>query len=199
MSQSQMLVAEDTLRQVGLKGVRHLLDVGGGTGAFLEAAGHRYPDVLMTLFDLPQVVPAAEARFARAGMGQRTRIVAGSFRDDPLPKGADAVSLVRVLYDHQDETVAALLRAAFDALAPGGLLIVSEPMSGGDAPDRAGDIYFALYTMAMQTGRTRSATEIAALCDAAGFERVRSPRPARSFVTRVVTARKPAGAYASSS
>jgi demethylspheroidene O-methyltransferase len=192
MSQSQMLVAEDTLRQVKLGGVRHLLDVGGGTGAFLEAAGRGYPDILMTLFDLPQVVPAAEARFERAGMADRTRITAGSFRDDPLPEGADALSLVRVLYDHGDETVAALLRSAFDALAPGGLLIVSEPMSGGDAPDRAGDVYFALYTMAMQTGRARSAAEIADLCENAGFERVRSPRPARAFVTRVLTARKPA-------
>ncbi len=69
-------------------------------------------------------------------------------------------------------------------------LIISEPMSGGDKPDRAGDVYFAFYTMAMQTGRARSADQIARLCADAGFANIRCPRPARSYVTRVVTAQK---------
>ncbi len=79
-----------------------------------------------------------------------------------LPQGADAISLVRVLYDHADDTVAPLLRAVHDALPPGGRVVVSEPMSGGDSPDPATDVYFSVYTLAMQTGRTRSAAEIAA-------------------------------------
>ena len=191
MAQSQRLVAEDTLRAVSFKGIARLMDVGGGTGAFLEAVGHAYPGLQMTLFDLPQVTPGAVARFDAAGMSDRVTLEAGSFRDDPLPIGADAVSLVRVLYDHADETVAALLRSVYAALPPGGRLVISEPMGGGARPDRAGDIYFAFYTMAMQTGRTRSPDEIMALCALAGFEDLRSPAAARAYVTRVVTGRKP--------
>jgi demethylspheroidene O-methyltransferase len=191
MAQSQLLVAQDTLRSVSLKGVRQLMDVGGGTGAFLTAAGEAYPGLQMTLFDLPQVVPGATDRFRAAGMSDRVTITPGSFRDDPLPKGADAISLVRVLYDHADDTVAALLTSVFEALPPGGRLIISEPMGGGAVPDRAGDVYFAFYTMAMQTGRTRSAAEIKSLCASAGFVDIRTPRPARSYVTGIVTAQKP--------
>jgi demethylspheroidene O-methyltransferase len=191
MAQSQKLVAEDTLRAVSFKGVSRLLDVGGGTGAFLQAVGAACPDLRMTLFDLPQVVPGATARFEAADMADRLEIVPGSFRKDPLPRGADAISLIRVLYDHADDTVAELLAAAFDALPEGGRLVISEPMSGGARPDRSGDVYFAFYTMAMQTGRARSAEQIATLCKAAGFTRIKCPRPARSYVTRVVTAEKP--------
>ncbi|MEO0402471.1 MAG: methyltransferase [Pseudomonadota bacterium] len=191
MAQSQRLVAEDTLRTVSLKGVSHLLDVGGGTGAFLEAAGRAAPLMDMTLFDLPAVVPDAQARFDGAGMGKRVRIVPGSFRDESLPAGADAVSLVRVLYDHSDDTVRALLASVYAALPAGGRLIVSEPMGGGARPERAGDVYFAFYTMAMQTGRARSAAEIEALLAEAGFAQIRSPAPARAYVTRVVTAVRP--------
>ena len=191
MAQSQLIVAQDTLRTVSLKGVTHLADIGGGTGAFLEAVGAKYPKLQMTLFDLPQVVPGAKARFAAAGMADRVTIEPGSFRDDAIPQEADAISLIRVLYDHADETVAQLLREVFEALPAGGRLVISEPMGGGAQPDRAGDVYFAFYTMAMQTGRTRSAEEITALCQAAGFENIKSPRPARSYVTRVVTAQKP--------
>ncbi len=188
MAQSQRLVAEDTLRAVSLKGVSHLLDVGGGTGAFLEAAGHTAPKMQMTLFDLPPVVPEAQARFDHAGMTQRVSIVPGSFREQALPTGADAVSLIRVLYDHSDDTVRALLAQVYDALPAGGRLIISEPMGGGARPDRAGDVYFALYTMAMQTGRARSAFEIETLVAEAGFTQIRSPAPARAYVTRVLTA-----------
>lgn len=188
MAQSQRLVAEDTLRAVSLKGVSHLLDVGGGTGAFLEAAGNAAPSMKMTLFDLPPVVPDALARFEAAGMADRVTISPGSFREQALPGGADAVSLIRVLYDHSDDTVRALLARVYDALPDGGRLIISEPMGGGARPERAGDVYFAFYTMAMQTGRARSAAEIEALVREAGFTQIQSPAPARAYVTRVLTA-----------
>lgn len=183
MAQSQALVAEDTLRQVDFSRVVHLMDVGGGSGAFLSAAMAHHPGLQATLVDLPEVVATAQARFSRAGQDGRVTLHPQSFREGSLPHGADTVSLVRVLYDHADETVAALLRRVFDALPPGGRLIVSEPMSGAPATD----VYFAFYTMAMGTGRTRSAERIASLCRAAGFDDIRAPRPLRPYVTSVLT------------
>jgi len=190
MAQSQLLVADDTLDTVSLKGVRHLMDVGGGTGAFLAEVGRRYSDLRLTLFDLPAVAPHAKARFAQEGLTARTEIRSGSFRTDRLPEGADAISLIRVLYDHADETVAALLAAVYDALPDGGRLIISEPMSGGARPNRPGDAYFALYTLAMGTGKARSAAEIAGLCAQAGFSKVQKLPARRSFITSCLVATK---------
>lgn len=185
MAESQVLVAEDTLRLVDLSGVRRLMDVGGGTGAFLAAAGAAYPALQLDLFDLPVVLAGAQP-------GDRVTLHAGSFRDDVLPTGADAISLVRVLYDHDDSTVRHLLRAVHDALPVGGRVIVSEPMSGGTAPDRATDVYFAVYTMAMQTGRVRSAAEIVAAMHEVGFVSTCIRRGFRPFVTSVITAQRAA-------
>ena len=185
MADSQLLVADDTLDAVSLRGVSRLMDVGGGTGVFLGQAASRYPQLAMTVFDLPAVVagvPVDDSRFSG-----RLETVGGSFRDDPLPDGADAISLIRVLYDHSDDTVRDLLASVFRALPSGGRLIISEPMTGS----RAGDAYFSLYTLAMQTGRTRASAEIAALCAAAGFVDARAPRARRPFITSVLTARKP--------
>jgi demethylspheroidene O-methyltransferase len=192
MAESQVLVAEETLRSVDFGEVRRLMDVGGGTGAFLAALGRAVPGPDLVLFDLPEVVPAARARFDAAGLSSRVSVVPGSFRTDALPQGADAISLVRVLYDHADETVAALLASVRDALPPGGRLIVSEPMTGQARPERAGDVYFAFYCMAMRTGRARSPGEIGALLRAAGFEGVAHRATSRPFVTSVVEGRKPA-------
>jgi demethylspheroidene O-methyltransferase len=137
------------------------------------------------------VAEGAAERFARHGLTDRTTISGGSFRTDALPSGADAISLVRVLYDHSDDTVRMLLAKAYAALADGGRIVVAEPMSGGDAPTRAGDAYFAVYCMAMRTGRVRSADEIRALLEDAGFSGARGVRTARPFITGMVTARKP--------
>jgi hypothetical protein len=82
-------------------------------------------------------VDGARARFAENGLTGRTTITGGSFRTDALPFGADAISLVRVLYDHSDDTVRMLLAKVHAALPDGGRLIVAEPMSGGQTPIRA--------------------------------------------------------------
>ena len=185
MADSQSLVAEDTLRLVDLSGARHLMDVGGGTGAFLRAVAARHPQLRLTLFDLPDVVAGA------VPVGPQMTIHPGSFRTDPIPPGADVISLIRVLYDHPDTLVAALLAKIHAALPPGGRILISEPMSGGERPDPATDIYFAIYTLAMRTGRTRSAAEISELLGNAGFFVDRPARSLRPFITTALIARRP--------
>ncbi|MEO1238742.1 MAG: methyltransferase [Pseudomonadota bacterium] len=188
MADSQGLVAEETLKAVNFKAAAHVMDIGGGTGVFLSAVLGAYPTLRGTLFDLPGVADQAGARFADADQSGRVTLKTGNFRTDALPKGPDTITLIRVLYDHQDATVSALLSKVHAALPPGGRLIVSEPMSGGAAPQRAGDAYFALYCAAMGTGRTRSPDEVAALISAAGFANVKIPHVDRRFITSIVTA-----------
>lgn len=186
MADSQALVAAEVLAHVPLVSAKRLLDVGGGTGAFLAAVGAKYPALDLHLFDLPAVLEGAAARLGP--FGARVQLHAGSFRDDPLPQGADTISLIRVLYDHSDETVAAVLRAVHTALPQGGRLIVAEPMSGGANPDAITDVYFSLYTFAMQTGRTRSMDEIATLLGSAGFANIQEIPCFRPYIASAITA-----------
>lgn len=188
MATSQHLVAEETLAALRLQGITHLTDVGGGTGMFLEHVAGRYPSLSLTLFDLPAVIDAARQRL---GSECEISLIAGSFLDDPLPDAGDAISLIRVLYDHTDQTVRHLLGRVYAALPPGGRVIISEPMSGGDRPCRAGDAYFGFYTMAMTTGRARSAATHMELLREAGFTETAQHPTRQPYLTSVVTARKP--------
>jgi demethylspheroidene O-methyltransferase len=191
MAESQVLVARDTLEMLPLKGAQTVMDVGGGSGVFLSEVLRRNTSACGVLFDLPEVMPQARDRVEALGLSGRIKLHGGSFRDDALPEGADTICLIRVLYDHADDTVTTLLRKAYEALPPGGRLIVSEPMSGGDRPERAGDVYFAFYTMAMGTGRVRSQARIVEMCRAAGFEDVVAPKSIRPFITTALACRKP--------
>ena len=190
MARSQQIVAADTLAVTDLKSTQHLLDVGGGYGVFAEAAALKHPGMHATVFDLPAVEMNARALMDRSKAKDQLRFVPGSFRDDPLPEGADTISLIRVLYDHEDQTVEALLSKVFDTLPENGRLLVSEPMSGGAKPEVSGDVYFSFYCLAMQTGTVRSAARISQLCKAAGFASVRIHRSRRPFVTTSLMALK---------
>jgi demethylspheroidene O-methyltransferase len=180
-------VADELLDAVPLGQRRRLLDVGGGEGAFVLAAARRHPGLACTMFDLPAVAARARRRIADAGLGGRVTAVGGDFERDALP-AADVVTLVRVCLDHGDDTVLTLLRAARAALAPGGMVVVAEPLAGVPGAEAVADVYFAYYLRAMGRGRARSADEFRALFAEAGFRRVRV-RPTRyPVVAGVLTA-----------
>ncbi|MFN6935771.1 MAG: methyltransferase, partial [Tsuneonella sp.] len=64
---------------------RRMLDVGGGSGAFVEAVAQVASKLELGVFDLPAVTPLAQARFDRTALADRVTIHSGSFRDDALP------------------------------------------------------------------------------------------------------------------
>jgi len=179
MSQSQTLVAEDVLDAYDFSGRRRLLDVGGGEGAFVSAVARRVPRLELALFDLPPVAARAREILAQKGLS-RIEAYEGDFHADSLPVGFDAISLVRVLHDHEDATARALLARAYSALPPGGALLIAEPMAGVAGAERVGDAYFGVYLMAMGRGRPRTRQELTGMLREAGFSSVQTlttPRP----------------------
>lgn len=189
MAATQPAVAADLLAAYPIARHRRLMDVGGGEGAFLQAAGAKALGLELALFDLPAVAERARERLGRGGLLPRTTVLEGDFLHDPVPQGADLITLVRILHDHDDAGVATLLRAIRAALPADGALLIGEPMSGGDKPERVGDVYFAFYLLAMGRGRARSPKELTAMLRAAGFSRVRQLRTRTPFLLRALVAR----------
>lgn len=173
MSASQSLVAEQILDAYPLAGHRCLLDVGGGGGLFLESVARRAPHLRLMLFDLPAVAELARQRMLEVGLASRVTAIGGDFRSDPLPRGADVVSLVRIVHDHDDERARALLRAVRNAMPDGGVLLLAEPMSETAGAEPVGDAYFGFYLLAMGSGRARSPDELRTLLGQAGFRDMR--------------------------
>jgi demethylspheroidene O-methyltransferase len=142
------------------------------------------------LFDLPAVAARAQLRIEAAGQASRARAIGGSFLSDPLPAGADLISLVRVVHDHDDPAVLILLRAVHQALTPGGTLLIAEPMANTASAEPMGDAYFGFYLLAMGSGRPRSAAQLEALLRAAGFTQIKPIATRRPLQTGVLLARR---------
>lgn len=182
MAASQAAVSQQILAAYDFSGHRRLLDVGGGSGAFLRAVGARHAQLDLHLFDLPGVVALAPA-------APRLTCHGGSFRSDALPEGMDIVSLVRVVHDHDDDTVLALFRSIRKALGDGAVLLIAEPFAGTRHTARVTDAYFNLYFTAMGQGRTRTPGEIAAMAAGAGFGDLRQWPTAIPLISGVMTLR----------
>ena len=167
MAASQAAVAAEILAAHDFSGYRHLIDIGGSNGTFLKAAAARYPQLRLSLFDLPKV-----AEIARTNLGNRYEIHGGSFLDDELPKGPDVATLIRIAHDHDDASVRTLMAAVARMLPPKGTLILAEPLSGLRATAPVADAYFGLYFAAMGQGRTRTPEELGGMAREAGFASV---------------------------
>lgn len=190
MTDSQALVAEDVLQAYPTQRHRCLLDVGGGEGAFAIAAAKQDRSLRCVVFDLPAVAQRASNELAAAGLGNRATSVGGDFFADPLPRGADLISLVRVVHDHDDDAVRRLLSAVHSALEAGGTLLVAEPLAGTAGAGRVGNAYFGLYLLAMGSGRPRTAETLIRLLQDAHFDGVRELRTRRPLQVRVIVGRK---------
>ncbi|MBT8572371.1 methyltransferase domain-containing protein [Polynucleobacter paneuropaeus] len=172
MSASLPLVADQVLGAYDFSRHRCLLDIGGGQGTFLKRVHLQSPQLERMLFDLPGVANLAELNFSASSENQSIKVFGGDFFKDELPSGADLITLIRVIFDHDDERVKILLRSIFRALSPGGKLLIAEPMA--ETPDHPpmGHAYFGFYLMAMGRGRPRTVEEIGQLALEAGFKRV---------------------------
>jgi demethylspheroidene O-methyltransferase len=190
MAASQSLVAEDILEAYALAQHRCLLDVGGGNGTFIAAVAARAPALQLMLFDLPAVLEHARANLAERGLAERVHLHGGDFFADPLPQGADVISLVRVVHDHDDERALRLLTNVYAALPPGGTLLLAEPMAQAPGAGPMGAAYFGFYLLAMGSGRARSPQELQTLVQRAGFNNCLFLRTRRPLLTGVAICRR---------
>jgi demethylspheroidene O-methyltransferase len=188
MSRSQSLVTSEILDSAPLERFTSLLDVGGGEGIFLAAAGRRHAHLRLALFDLPPVAERARAFLASEGLADRSEVHGGDFLLQSLPTGADVVSLVRVLHDHSDSVAKKLLASVRRTLPGHGALIIAEPLAATSSAVRMGHAYFGFYLMAMGSGRPRTLAEIRGLLAAAGFARSRSIGTRLPLQTSVIVA-----------
>lgn len=189
MSASQAMVAEQIVDSYPLRSHQCLLDVGGGDGTFLRSVARSAPDLSLMLFDLPPVVEHARRQFEAAGLPNDVNCIAGSVFDQPLPTGADVISLVRVIHDHDDEAALDILRRCRAALPAGGTLLLAEPMARERVGDPATDAYFGFYLHAMGRGRPRTAGELSRLLEMAGFVRCQDVRTHLPMLTSLLVAR----------
>jgi (2Fe-2S) ferredoxin/predicted O-methyltransferase YrrM len=162
---------------VGTAGVRRMLDVGGGSGAYSIAFAKAQENLQVDLLDLATVVPIAQGHIEKAGLAQRIRTLPGDLRADKFGEGYDLVFVSAICHMLSADENRDLLKRCFAALAPKGRVVIQDFIL---EPDKTAPKWAALFALNMlvgtQAGSTYNEAEYAAWLKKAGFQDVRHVR-----------------------
>jgi (2Fe-2S) ferredoxin/predicted O-methyltransferase YrrM len=143
------------VRAVGVAGVRRMLDVGGGSGAYSIAFAKASPALTADILDLEAVAPIAQRHIDSAGVGKRVHVRTGDLRTDDLGSGYDLVFLSAVCHMLGPDENRSLLARARNALVPGGYVVIQDFIL---EPEKTAPKSAALFSLNMLVGTAAGAS-----------------------------------------
>jgi ubiquinone/menaquinone biosynthesis C-methylase UbiE len=166
--------APEVVKAVGAKGVRRMLDVGGGSGAYSIAFARANPELEAEILDLPAVIPIASRHVAAAGLAGRVRVRSGDLRKDDFGRGYDLVFVSAICHMLSPDENRRLLARCRGALGAEGRTVIQEFVL---AENKTSPKQAALFSLNMLVGTERGAAysepEYRAWLGEAGFADVR--------------------------
>ncbi|HVO10115.1 MAG TPA: methyltransferase [Vicinamibacteria bacterium] len=188
MHRNAVLRAPAVVQAVGTAGVKRLLDVGGGSGAYSIAFAQANPELHAEILDLPSVAPIAQAHVAEAGLQDRVHARVGDLRSDAFPQGFDLALLSAICHMLGPDENLDLLRRLRRALTSGGRLVIQDFVLDPDGTSPAHAALFALNMLVgTPSGGTYTEAEYTAWLREAGYSDVRRiplPGPSGLMVGR---------------
>ena len=166
--------APHLIRAVNASGVRRMLDVGGGPGAYSIAFAQSETSLHADILDKPEVLAIARRHVEAAGLGDRIGFIEGDLTVDGFGVGYDLVLLANICHMLSPAGNLDLLRRAAQALSPQGRVVIMDFVLNADRTSPVQAALFAL-NMLVATAEGNSYTEgeyESWLCET-GFEDVR--------------------------
>ncbi|KAA8886219.1 methyltransferase [Nocardia colli] len=127
------------------------VDIGCAEGALAVKVAARYPGLSGGGFDMPPVAPLFDDYVRAAGLGDRVRFYPGDFFVDPLPT-ADVLILGHVLHDWGISEKQALISKAYEALPPGGALIINDVVIDDERRENVAGMLISLHMLVETKG-----------------------------------------------
>lgn len=178
--------APQVVKAVGTEGVRRVLDVGGGSGAYSIAFARANRQLRSDVFDLPNVNPLAEKYIANAGLSDQVDTKIGDFRRDEFGSGYDLVFISAICHMNSPEENISLLKKSYGSLSAGGRVVIQDFIL---TPDKTSPPTAALFSLNMlvgtRAGSSYSEPEYLQWLEEAGFsdpKLIRLPGPTALIV-----------------
>lgn len=181
MQELSLHANEELSQSLNLKGVRKLVDVGGGDGTNAIALARRWPDLKTVIFDSATVCTIADSNIKSQNMtGQVSTSVGHAFLS-PFPEGIDALMFCHFFTIWGEMKGKELLRKCYDALPKGGRVIlfnmIQQDNEKGPLSAAVGSPYF--LGIATGLGMLYTAKEYKEWFAAAGFHSIKHTKLAR--------------------
>jgi predicted O-methyltransferase YrrM len=162
------------LKAVGTKGIKRMLDLGGGSAAYSIAFARAMPGLKSVILDLGDVVPLTQKYIERAGFADRITARVGNMLYDPLGENYDLILVCAICHMFSPEENREIFKRAYKALAPKGQIVVQDfILDASKTAPRAAALFSLNMLVATRAGSSYSEPEYANWLREAGFADVR--------------------------
>lgn len=170
MSYDAARALADHLGVAGAAGPVSVVDLAAGSGVWGVAIAEASSRVRVTAVDWPAVIPVTRRIAAKHGVADRFTFVEGDVLSADLGSGHQVATLGHLIHSEGETRSRQLLAKTFDALAPGGTVVIAEFLANDDRTGPPGALIFAV-TMLVNTdeGDTYTFAEMAGWLRDAGF------------------------------
>lgn len=192
MSETASSAIQAIEKAVHLDQVNKLLDVGGGDGTVACTFVGSHPNLHVTVFNLPNSAFLARNKIAQKGLNNGVAVWEGNFLEEkPLPSGFDLVLWCRVLADWPPEVVRKLLKKTFDAVVPGGQVVICEPLLDDNKDLGISWEFRYIFYDDFGVGVYKSRSAYEQMLTEAGFQLVSVASANETTIHSVIIARRP--------
>ena len=169
MDSRGVYLAQAVAKSIDLSRQRHLLDIAGGSGVYACSLVTHHPHLSATVFEKPPVDRIAARAIASRGCATTVAVAAGDMLEGPLPAHADVHLYSNVLHDWDEPVVRQLIGKSFEALPPGGLVVIHDAFlnAAKDGPLHVAE--YSVLLMHSSEGRCYSTREMEDYLKDAGF------------------------------
>jgi SAM-dependent methyltransferase len=170
---------------------KKVLDVGAGAGFYSCEITKTDPLVSTTSIDQPEVLPYLQRAVEQYDLAERVSVHAGDIFAIDWSGPHDFVLFSHLLHGFDLPSCATLVTKAFEALTPGGELLIHEFITDPVTPqERPLASFFNLPLLMTSTGGAYTTVDYDRLLTDVGFEPSREI-PTPGGATRVLSAKKP--------
>ncbi len=174
MANLATLQATAIAKHLDLQHKKHLLDLGGGPGAYSVQFCLHNTSLCASVFDLPESERIATKNIAEHALQDRVDFISGDFMFDSLPKGCDVLWMSHILHSYGPMECRALLERVFAEMALGADLYLHDFFLGDD---KSGPEFAALFGLNMlaltPNGQTYSLLEVETMLKDIGAQQCR--------------------------
>ena len=163
-------LAPQVAPKLNLKGVRRLLDLGGGPATYAITFARANPELSATVFDLPGPIGIARENIAKNSLENRINTLKGNFLQDDIGSGYDYIWVSHILHSHDEAQCRLIIKKAVAALVAGGRLATQDFFLNPDGYTPPVAAMFGVHMLAVTPrGRAYTYGEVAKWLQEAGL------------------------------
>jgi hypothetical protein len=182
--------AEVVSHLLDLRWAKSLIDIGSGPGTYPIEFIKKYPQLEITIFDLPGTLSVTRKVLEKEHKTGQISIFEGDYRKNKIPEGFDVAFLSNIIHSENETTNQDLMINIYEALNIGGLLVIKDHILDEDLTSPAVGAIFSITMLLATNGRDYSFKEVSTWLKKAGFKSIDWKKLANSSESSLIIARK---------